>query len=359
MVLVSSTFNEKIKSIFTTHNRYFNSILSYLLIGLIALFVLNGFFLFKGTFTPISKYDYELQSNLFLKLENSFIGNLPLPISSYYMSSLDTGMGETDDTAYLFFLGEYFIEKAPKTFYLVSFLVKSTLPVIILFIIIHLLYLLFVLSKSTNEKIGKTKFTYGYILFLFYFIFIFTTFITNIVAGLRHLGVLYPLIFVLISSIVSIRLPFSKITKSFVWVLIGWHLIAYLLAYPFFIPYFNELIGNNNGYLYFRDTNADYHELYYHVIDYKEIHPEVILFPGCFVEKGRVTMSPNDLNFQRASCYGWLKNFEPVDYIGNSWPVYDVDGQWSIGNNGQPQFSPSPNMKLREAKLNRFLKLFI
>lgn len=106
MILKSNTFKEKIKFIFKNNNKYFNTIISYFLIGLIALFVLNGLYVFKGTFTPISKYDYELQSDFFLNLESSFIGKIPLPISSYYMSSLDTGLGETDDTAYLFFLGD-------------------------------------------------------------------------------------------------------------------------------------------------------------------------------------------------------------------------------------------------------------
>ena len=140
------------------------------------------------------------------------------------------------------------------------------------------------------------------------------------------------------------------------WMLVSWHIIVYLLAYPFFIPYFNEVIGNENGYLYFRDTNIDYHELYYHAIEYKKSNPEVMLFPQCFIEKGKVSMSPNDLNFQRGNCYRWLKNFEPVDFIGNSWPVYDIDGKWVQEDNGQIRFVPSEKMQPRKAKINPFLK---
>lgn len=241
---------------------------------------------------------------------------------------------------------------------MVSFLVKTTTPVLILFLIMHLLLALILLSKK-SEKIEIVRFSLIYLLFLIYFIFIFTTVVTNMVAGLRHLGVIYPLMFVIISSIISIKFPFSKYIKTFVWALVIWHIIIYLLAYPFFIPYFNELVGKNNGYLYFRDTEIDYHEAYYYAIDYKKMHPEVILFPPCFIERGKVSMSPNDLNFQRAACYGWLKNFEPVDFIANSWPVYDVDGKWVKGDDGQIRFMPSEKMKPRKARINPFLKRFI
>ena len=252
-------------------------------------------------------------------------------------------------------MGEYFFGIAPKSYYLINFLVKTTIPVLILFFIVHLLFIIYLLSKN-NEKINTIKFNFTYLLFIIYFIFLFTTIATKMVGGFRHVGFIYPLIFVLLSSIVSIKFQFSRYIRIFIWTLLGWHIIVYLLAYPFFIPYFNEMIGKNNGYLYFRDTDIDMHELYYYAIEYKKAHPEVKLFPSCLIEKGKVSMSPNDLNFQRANCYGWLKNFEPVDFIGSSWPVYEVDGKWLQDENGQLRFLPSQNMQLRKIKINSFIR---
>jgi len=359
-LVLNEKFKERIKSLFKfkSFNEYTNVIIAFFLISILALITINSLFLFNGIFKPISEYDndtYQVQSELFLKLKNSFIGKIPLPISSKYISALDNGLIFSKGKGYLFFMGKFFPDDAPKTFYLVSFLVKTTLPVIILFVFIHFLFILLLLSKNT-EKTINLKFNFIFLLFFFYFIFLFTTFVTSMVAGLRHLGMLYPIIFVLISSIVTIKLHFLKYIKTFVWIMVVWQIVVYLIAYPFFIPYFNELIGNNNGYLYFRDTNIDYHELYYYAIDYKEKHPEVILFPNCFIEKGKVSMSPNDLNFQRARCYAWLKNFEPIDFIGNSWPVYDVDGRWIRDENGQVRFLPSSSMQPRKAKINMFLE---
>ena len=137
---------------------------SLLLIGIVALFVLNGLFFFKGTFTSISNPDYEIRSDLFLSLKKSIIGNIPLPIPSHYIAALDAGMVISSETGYLFFLGEYFIGTAPKSFYFVSFFVKSTLPVIILFVSIHLLFFLLILSKNNNEKIVKIKFMLIYLM---------------------------------------------------------------------------------------------------------------------------------------------------------------------------------------------------
>jgi hypothetical protein len=359
----NDSFKSKIKTLFRAKwsNKYVNAIAALLLIGIIAISAINSIFLFKDVFKPMSKYDYEhhqLSSNLFLSLENSFLGKIPLPISPYWVLSIDSGKSTSEESGNLFFMGEYFLGVAPKSFYLVTFLVKTTTPVLILFFIIHLMFALVKQSKN-NEKINAIKFNLVYLMFIIYFIILFITLATKMVGGFRHLGVLYPLIFILVSSIVSIKFSFSKYIKTLVWVLVGWHVIIYLLAYPFFIPYFNDIIGNNNGYLYYRDTNIDYHEMYYHAIEYKNKHPDVRLFPDCIIEKGKVSMSPNDLNFQRANCYGWLKNFEPVDFIGSSWPVYEVDGRWVQDDNGQLRFFPSANMQPRKAKINPFLKWMI
>ena len=362
-LFMNDSFKSKIKTLFRFKwpNIYINAIAALLLIGITAVFVINGIFLFKDVFKPMSEYNYEhyqISSEFFLSLKNSFLGTIPLPISPYWILSLDSGISISEEAENLFFMGEYFSDIAPKSFYLVSFLVKTTIPVLILFLIAHLLLILIILSKN-NEKINTIKFNFIYFLFIIYFIFLFITIATSKVAGLRHLGAIYPLIFILVSSIISIKFPFSKYIKTFMWLLVSWHIIIYLFAYPFFIPYFNDIVGKNNGYLYFRDTDIDYHELYYYAIEYKKEHPEVILFPQCFIEKGRVSMSPNDLNFQRANCYGWLKNFEPVDFIGNSWPVYDIEGKWVQENDGKIRFVPSEKMKPRKAKINSFLRWFI
>jgi hypothetical protein len=47
--------------------------------------------------------------------------------------------------------------------------------------------------------------------------------------------------------------------KIGVWVLCGWLSLTALFAYPFYIPYFNELVGGpKNGYKYLIDSNFDW-----------------------------------------------------------------------------------------------------
>ena len=362
-LLINDRFKENMKSLFKIKwsNQYVNSISAFLLILLIAVLVINGLYLFKDIFKPIADYDYgeyAISSKFFLSVKESFLGKIPLPISPYYVLGIDIGKFWSEGNDYLFFLGNLYQTSAPKSFYFISFLVKTTLPVLILFLITHLILTLVNLS-SKNEKIKIIRFNLIFLFFIMYSIFIFTIVATNMVAGLRHLSMVYPLMFVAISSVLAVKFPFSKFVKYFIGILVVWHIIIYLLAFPFYVSYSNELIGRNNGYLYFRDTNIEYHELYYHAIKYKEEHPEVRLFPECLVEQGKVTMSPNDLNFQRAGCYGWLKNFEPVDFIGNSWPVYQIDGRWVQNEDGQIQFIPSPNMKLRKDDINPFFKWLV
>lgn len=358
---INSNFSSKLSHAFSSkYNKYVTLFFLFVVLSLAALVMVNSLNLFKGVFTPLADYTEEplkIESKIFSSLQTSFLGNIPLPISPYYILSVDYGKAwsEGGTGTFLFYFGDVFTGESPKSFYFVSFLTKTTLPVLLLFLFLHVIIVLLFLS-SKGEKTKQKQFSLLFILFVGYFIFLFTAITTTHVSGLRHLSMVYPFIFIGISSLFSLKFPFKKIMKYGFFFLIVWHVFAYIFAYPFFIPYFNELVGKHNGYLYFRDSNVDYHEAYYHAIEYKKKNPDVVLFPPCLVQKGMVSMSPNDLNFQRAGCYGWLKGFEPVDFIGGNWPVYQVDGQWVQDENGQVRFMHSPTMKLRKKGFNPFLK---
>lgn len=350
-------FKSGISQFFKTKNQkpMRNLILICIVIFAVTLLTVNSLYLFKGVFTKLSDYsegEPRFQSAIFKTLQGSFTGDLPLPVSPYYLLGVDYGKAWTEGSqgTYLYYMGNIYTGDAPKSYYPVSLITKATLPVLALFLLLHIFL---ILSFMSSDMIwSKMNISLIYLLFAAYSIFLFTAITTKLVSGPRHLSMIFPLIFISISWLANLK---NMKLKLLFYSLLALHIITYLFAYPFFIPYFNQFVGND-GYLYFRESEISYHEEYYRAIEYKNKNPSVALFPNCFVENGIVSMSPNDLNFQRAGCYGWLKNFEPTDYIAGSWPVYKVEGKWVQNEGGQANFIPSPSMKLRKSGINPVLQ---
>jgi hypothetical protein len=133
-------------------------------------------------------------------------------------------------------------------YFLVVLLVKSTLPVLVLF----------GLALLTLYQGGKRK------MFNKIFLLIPVIFLLVIVSrgkvqiGLRHILAVYPLIFVFIGSLNLSNLnKWLKVTLCLV--ACSFQVKSLLAAYPYPISYFNETVnGPDNGYKILRDSNVDW-----------------------------------------------------------------------------------------------------
>lgn len=79
--------------------------------------------------------------------------------------------------------------------------------------------------------------------------------------GVRHLLPVFPLTFLLISGVVTswIKSPPFGIKYLILGVLILWQIISVIKIYPYFLAYFNEIVGGpDKGYLYTVDSNLDW-----------------------------------------------------------------------------------------------------
>ncbi len=80
--------------------------------------------------------------------------------------------------------------------------------------------------------------------------------------GVRHVLPTFPFIYLLVShGIVSWVYPaYRKLPR--VWAFVGllclWMVISVLTAFPYFLSYYNEFIGTENGYRYIVDSNYDW-----------------------------------------------------------------------------------------------------
>ncbi len=82
--------------------------------------------------------------------------------------------------------------------------------------------------------------------------------------GVRHLLPTFPFIYILVSLgiknwLKNVRLPFKKIAVCSISVLLVWYALSSLIAYPYYLSYFNEIAGGSeNGYKYVVDSNCDW-----------------------------------------------------------------------------------------------------
>ena len=88
------------------------------------------------------------------------------------------------------------------------------------------------------------------------------TLLGNLNIGVRHLLPIFPLGFILISrDIVKdfLRKPYLKVKYIFLGALILWQAVSVISVYPYFIAYYNELVGGpEKGYLIAADSNLDW-----------------------------------------------------------------------------------------------------
>lgn len=251
-------------------------------------------------------------------------------------------IGKTDTTL-SFIMGDY--SRGFWYYYLIAFLVKTPVPIII-FLAISIMF--FLRSKKINLDL----------LYIIVPILIFlgiVSFGAKFNVGLRYVLPIYPFLFIFISNIVNI-----KKLKPFKILLLGlgvWYLISTILIYPYHFSYFNELVGGpHNGYKFLVEENLDsgqdikglakyikknnitdikisYHQLdpLYYGIGYEDIGSNSATKkgkePDCKPTKGLIAISATNLQslyFQNHSCFDWLKEYKPIDNIGYSIFIYNI-----------------------------------
>lgn len=144
-----------------------------------------------------------------------------------------------------FFFGRY-SNKGFLLYFPALVLFKTELPILLLFIlsILKTFYDVFK-NKSLNKD---TMLTIGIFLYLVVASF------SKMQIGHRHLLPIYLLIIFNVSKLIQL-----KYVRWFCYIMIFWNAIISFRAYPWYISYFNELIGGTkNGWEYFTDSNIDW-----------------------------------------------------------------------------------------------------
>jgi 4-amino-4-deoxy-L-arabinose transferase-like glycosyltransferase len=131
-------------------------------------------------------------------------------------------------------------------YYILAISFKSPIPLLLMF----LGGLVLLLRKWPRQSFGELV---PWLAAAAYLCFSMTS---KVNIGLRHALPVYSMLAVAVGTQLAKTRQRWKIG---VWVLCGWLSLTALFAYPFYIPYFNELVGGpKNGYKYLIDSNFDW-----------------------------------------------------------------------------------------------------
>ncbi len=141
-----------------------------------------------------------------------------------------------------FLLGQFSTSGWPQ-YYLVAFLLKTTIPAILLFVIALV--------------IGARMRSFTFIaLLLFVVMFFAVAAAGHLDLGIRYVLPIYPFLYAGTAVVLG---PRSSVLGWVVAVLLLWHVGENLVAYPSYISYFNELIGSpRNADEFLIDSNLDW-----------------------------------------------------------------------------------------------------
>jgi len=190
-------------------------------------------------------------------------------------------------------------------------------------------------------------------LFLFVLYYAYLSISGNLNLGIRHLFPIFPVIFIVIAKE---TLDFIKATQDpirrtayggVLGILLGWYLLANFAVFPYYVAYFNEIVGGpGNAYKYVSDSNVDWGQDLKRLAAYVNASPQiekiaVDYFGGgdpkyyfCdrkYDGEGKVVATPDGYNCDKSKFLAWHAEWgrPPAKYIAVSETFLMNDLWWA------------------------------
>ncbi|MDD5672936.1 MAG: glycosyltransferase family 39 protein [Chitinivibrionales bacterium] len=210
-----------------------------------ALVVINSIYFFQGIFTILDKYDFYAGKMRFLK--HLLPGWLPIPLPYWFVKGLDIQLAEGGYQAYL--LG-HFNGSGFWNYYLVAFLVKTPLPMIM-----GVVAAFFMSRRIALREIPIVTVA------VFFFVFFSLAGHKNI--GIRYLLFLFPIAAIWIGRIAASDAWQIKKQGNKLAIMVGvaglCMVTSAFLVWPNYLAYFNGASGGPlQGHKYLLDSNIDW-----------------------------------------------------------------------------------------------------
>jgi hypothetical protein len=222
------------------------------------------------------------------------------------------------------------------------------------------------LFKKDNNKFSQLVYTHlpECAMFLWLIIYWGIALVGNLNIGLRHIIPVIPFTYILVAlginkiyrTIEEGHPMAKKMFTTFLFAMIAWQIVAVVGAFPYYISYFNEIVGIDNGYKVATDSNYDWGQDFGDLVAYinnnKIDKIKISYFGGADLDyylkgkyemldvdkgkqKGWIAISLNQLQGQRAvpvrnydlptDKLMWLNNYQPVARAGKSILIYHIE----------------------------------
>ena len=268
---------------------------------------------------------------------------VPIPASTFFDAVIShSNTNKEKSTSYLF--GEW-KHGGWWYYYLVALIIQVPIPILLFF----LMAIIFVRQLKRREIHHEI-----YLLIPVFFWLLLFSFVSRLDLGLRHILIIFPFSIVFASKVVHFRVKnFERTVKSSFYILCIWLIATTVLTFPFYHNYFNEIIGGSqDGYKYLT-TDAgpnirhigpymeehnltsvkfrapaverpEYRSVWYEELTCAPATGVIIIGTGPLV--GGYYSTDEDFSGEvNENCFGWLQQLEPVDNIGYSLLVYNVN----------------------------------
>lgn len=294
------------------------------LAGAVALAFVAAGFGFDHLFRPASSFEF--WSRPFQRLARApLLGALPIPLPSAYLVGFDMALdAERELPTYgrTYLLGRLH-ERGVPGYYALAALVKVPLPVLILAGVA-------IAAWWRNRRRHDFWNDEVYWAVPLGFFAVYLNFFYHAQIGIRHALILAPFGWLLVASLFANGLPAARPRRLALGGLALWLVASFAAAFPYYIPYFNELLPDRKfAYRILSDSNVDWGQATGELRAWLAAHPEARYAPEAPVG-GTVVVSVNGLTgVHSGERYAWLRPLTPVDHVAYSYLVFEVPEEFA------------------------------
>jgi hypothetical protein len=239
------------------------------------------------------------------------------------MTELNPGDLRVSPGNYMF--GEIKTQGSFWYYYFIILLFKSPLVLIVGGIVLLLLS-----NRPNYSQFIRNEFQ---LIFAIVYFFIFFNFMVSRQAGIRHILIIYPLLYVLIGRLVLL-LPNNAAFKLIAGASVLYSISTFYYYFPNLVAYTNELVTDKkNACFIMADSNLDWGQGQLFLSKYLEANLDVKL-PGAEPGAGRYIISANDyVGLNRNKNIEWIKKFKPAREVYFSYLLFDISEEDIRKNN--------------------------
>jgi len=286
---------------------------------------------------------------------------LPIPIpAATHLTSIWKAQQHLDVGHPTFLMGQV-SEKGWWYYFPVAFLIKTPIPLLALLIVAAISFIW--KNRRWSDALPLAVFSGAYVVLALF---------SSVEIGYRHLMPLLPCLFVLAAQISNLQSPTSSLRRllaprslgPLVILLLIWQVAGAVSIFPNYLTFFNEFVGGpKNGWKYLVDSNLDWGQSLVELRSYiaRNRLGRIVLSATGFAnptvygiaydplppmpdprnvvhfapEPGRYYIGAHNLQIGSPidhDVFGWFREREPGEWIGNAILVYDVPqrpaGKW-------------------------------